>query len=346
MTEAPLSHPLALALQGGGAHGAFTWGVLDHLLAAGLRPAGLSGTSAGALNAAALASGWARAGQEGARATLTTLWEGVSALGGPLQPSPASYLVHGWNQDWSVRYQAFKATTQVASPYQFNPAGFNPLRELLQDCLDWSALTGPDAPPLFVSATEVETGRLRIFDNHSLDVTALLASTCLPTLFQAVERNGRHYWDGGFAANPALHPLLTHASADDLLLLQLMPQRTADGPPREPGEILRRSRELSFSTHLYRELQWLALQQADCGPGSRWSLSPLRRRIARLRFHHLTGDRDLAGLGTASQLNADWPFLCHLRDAGRKAADDWLATHGGQVGRTSSRPLSDFLPTD
>lgn len=345
MSDPQLSQPVALALQGGGAHGAFTWGVLDHLLAAGLRPAGLSGTSAGALNAAALASGWASGGPEGARATLTALWEGISAIGGPLRPSPADYLLYGWNQDWSVHYQAFKAATQVASPYQFNPAGFNPLSELLDDCLDWRALAGPDAPPLFIAATEVESGRLRLFDKRSLDVTALLASTCLPTLFQAVRRGQRHYWDGGFTANPALHPLLTSDTADDLLLVQLIPERTADGPPRKPGDILRRSRELSFSTHLYRELHWLALQQADCGPWSRWSPSPLRRRIARLRFHHLTGERDLTGLGSASHLNAEWPFLCHLRDAGREAAADWLARHGEQVGQTSSRPLGDFLET-
>ncbi|RLK48243.1 NTE family protein [Alkalispirillum mobile] len=338
-----LNQPLALALQGGGAHGAFTWGVLDRLLEAGVQPGGLSGTSAGAMNAAALASGWARGGADGARGTLADLWRRISALGSPVQPSPADYLLQGWNQDWSVHYRAFQAVTRVASPYQFNPTGINPLRELLTECLDWEALAAPEAPPLFVAATEVETGRLRIFAGREVDVSALLASACLPTLFHAVQHGDHHYWDGGFAANPALHPLLTHPTADDLFLIQLMPQRAEAGPPRQPGDILRRSRELSFSTHLYRELHWLALQQADCGPFAQWSPAPLRRRIARLRFHHLTGDADLLGLGPASHLNADWTFLSHLRDAGREAAGRWLAEHGHCLGSTSSRPLSDFL---
>jgi NTE family protein len=329
-----LDVPLALALQGGGSHGAFTWGVLDCLLKAGLQPAGLSGTSAGALNAVALAAGWAADGEKGARGALRALWEGIGQINAPLQPP--------WRSDGSLQGQALKAVTQMVSPYQFNPAGFNPLRRLLGECLDWEALRAKGQPPVFIAATEVATGRLRLFQRHELSVDALLASTCIPTLFQAVEIDGRFYWDGGFAANPALLPLIKTAPSSDLMLVQLLPEYTPGMPPRRVEGILQRSRELGFSAHLLNELQWLALMQSDAGWLGRWSPSRLRRRVARLRFHHLDGGAALTGQSAASPLNTDSLSLDVLHDAGQATARDWLARHAGAIGRRSSRALSDF----
>ena len=325
---------LALALQGGGSHGAFTWGALDGLLAAGIRPAGLSGTSAGALNAVALASGWAVDEAKGARAAMQALWEGVGQMNALMQPP--------WRLDQSLQSEALKAVTAMASPYQFNPAGFNPLRQLLRDSLDWEALRAAGQPPLFIAATDVETGQLRLFERHELSVDALLASTCIPTLFQAVEIDGRYYWDGGFAANPALLPLVEAARSSDLMLIQLMPERTPGMPPRRVDGILQRTRELGFSTHLLRELHWIATWQADAGLPGRWSLSRRHRRIARLRFHHLDGGAALAQQSASGPLETDNLSLDAMHDAGQDAARRWLADHGSSIGRRSSKALSEY----
>jgi len=337
MTEV-LDRPLALALQGGGSHGALTWGVLDRLLEAGMRQAGLSGTSAGALNAAALASGWAVDGARGARSALQALWSGIGGMNPSVRPS--------WSADGSLHSATLKTMTRVASPYQFNPAGFNPLRQLLATVIDWEALRAPRQPPLCVAATEVATGRLRLFQRHELNVEMLLASSCIPTLFRAVEIDGKAYWDGGFAANPALLSLVMNAESSDLMLIQLLPERAETMAPRQVDGILNRSRELGFSTHLLRELHWLATLQADGGPLTRWSPSRLRRRVARLRFHHLDGGGELASHGEPSPLDTASPSLEALHRAGREAGQRWLRDHGHCVGRFSSRPLSAFAGLD
>ena len=300
-----------------------------------MQPAGLSGTSAGALNAAALAAGWTAGGAKGARAALRELWEGVGQINAPLQPP--------WRSDGSLRDQAVTAVTQMVSPYQFNPAGLNPMRRLLDECLDWDALRASGQLPVFIAATDVETGRLRLFQREELSVDALLASTCIPTLFQAVEIDGHYYWDGGFAANPALLPLVTGGQSSDLMLIQLLPEYATKMPPRRVEGILQRSRELGFSTHLLNELHWLALMQADAGWLGRWSTSRLRRRVARLRFHHLDGGAVLTGQSATSPLNTDSLSLDGLHDAGYAAAQQWLEEHAGCIGRRSSRPLSDFI---
>lgn len=323
-----------LALQGGGAHGAFTWGVLDGLLAAGLRPAALSGSSAGALNAVALASGWAADGEAGARAALERLWVGIGRL------SATRSLP--WPIDGALQGRAVKTITQMASPYQFNPGGFNPLRGLLDEVLDWQALQRADAPPTFIAATDVETGALRVFDRRTLGVDALLASTCVPTLFQAVELEGRFYWDGGFAANPALLPLVASGLSDDLMLIQLLRESTPGMPPRRVDGILERTRELGFTTHLRRELNWIARLRADAGWRGRWAFSPLMRRIARLRFHQLDGGPLLADSAASGPLETDAQSLASLHAAGQAAAATWLSAHGGCIGQRSSRALGDF----
>jgi NTE family protein len=323
-----------LALQGGGAHGAFTWGALDGLLAGGVQPAGLSGSSAGALNAAALASGWAVDGEAGARAALESLWMGIGQLSAT-QSLP-------WPIDGALQGRAIQTITRMASPYQFNPGGFHPLRRLLEQTLDWSGLQSPEAPPVFVAATDVETGAVRIFTRTALSVDALLASTCVPTLFQAVEIEGRFYWDGGFAANPALMPLVESGLSDDLMLIQLLPESASAMPPRRVDGILERTRELGFTTHLRRELNWLARMQADAGWLGRWSLSPLRRHTARLRFHHLQGGHSLTDPAASGPLEMDPESLRALHASGQAAGERWLRAHDRHIGRRSSRALRDF----
>jgi NTE family protein len=237
-----------LALQGGGSHGAFTWGVLDRLLEEPwLKIEGISGTSAGAMNAAVLAGGWTKAGAAGARAALDTYWERVSraAAFSPLQRSPLDRLMGRWTLDFSPAYLAFDLMTRMLSPYDLNPLGFNPLRAILEESIDFDRLK--QAPiKLFVTATSVRTGRGRIFRNAEITPDVLLASACLPTMFQAIEIDGEPYWDGGYAGNPTITPLVRETDAHDSILVQINPRERTD-QLRSAAEILDRLNEISPS---------------------------------------------------------------------------------------------------
>ena len=322
---------MGLALQGGGSHGAFTWGVLDRLLEARINVLGVSGASAGALNGAALVAGLASGGHAGARASLEALWLGVArqALQDPLQSTPLDYLLHGWNRDTSPTFQLVKNLTRVASPYQLNPAGYNPLTELLESVIDFDALRHPSAVPLFVALTSVRSGRLVLRRNATVCARSLVASACLPFLFQAVQLDGEYYWDGGYTANPALFPLLLECPATDLLVVQL----TVDDHPELPtsaAAILERANEIAFHSSLVRELQILA--------GLR--RSGHLRGLQSVAVHRITADEDLAGVGNTSRINADRDFLLHLRDLGRRRANAWLAERGRGAGGLR---LEDYL---
>ena len=215
-----------LALQGGGSHGAFTWGVLDRLLEESwIRIEAISGTSAGAMNAAVLADGWSRGGADGARAALDAYWRRVSraAAFSPLQRSPLERLMGRWTLDTSPAYLAMDLMSRVFSPYDLNPTGFNPLRKVLTESIDFERLvTSPIK--LFITATNVHTGRGRIFRNSQITPDVLLASACLPTMFRAVEIEGEPYWDGGFAGNPTITPLVRESDAHDTILVQINPR--------------------------------------------------------------------------------------------------------------------------
>src|SRR5580704_5172622 len=245
-----------LALQGGGSHGAFTWGVLDRLIEEPwLRIDGISGTSAGAMNAALVANGWMQGGAEGARATLDAYWRRVSraAAFSPLQRSPLDRMMGRWTLDTSPAYLTMDLMARVLSPYDLNPLGFNPLRAILDESIDFGRLAR--APiKLFITATNVRTGRGRIFRNAEITADVLLASACLPTMFQAIEIGGEPYWDGGYAGNPTLTPLIRESDAHDTILVQINPRERPD-TPRSASQILNRLNEISFNSPLMKDPQ-------------------------------------------------------------------------------------------
>jgi NTE family protein len=327
-----------LALQGGGAHGAFTWGVLDRLLEEPwLSFDGISGTSAGAMNAAVLADGHAAGGAEGARAALARFWRRVSqaALLSPLRRTPLDVLLGRWTLDHSPAFVAMDLASRLFSPYDLNPGGANPLRRILAESIDFERLARAPVK-LFVTATNVRTGRGRVFRNPAITPDALLASACLPTLFQAVEIDGEPYWDGGYSGNPTITPLVRECASHDTILVQINPIERP-GTPRTARDILNRLNEVSFNSVLLKELRMIALlrQVADVGAceGALW---------AAMRIHRVASDV-VVGLGYSSKLNAEWDFLCMLRDAGRTAAAAFLVTHGQDLGRRSSFDLDALL---
>jgi NTE family protein len=330
--------PVDLALQGGGAHGAFTWGVLDRLLEEPwLRVDGISGTSAGAMNAAVLADGHAAGGAEGARAALAQFWESVSraALLSPLRRTPLDVLLGRWTLDHSPAFVAMDLASRLFSPYDLAPSGFNPLREILAERVDFRRLA--QAPiKVFVTATNVRTGRGRVFRNSALTPEVLLASACLPTLFQAVEIDGEGYWDGGYSGNPTITPLVRECTSRDTILVQINPLERP-GTPRTARAILNRLNEVSFNAVLMKELRMIGMlrQVADPGDceGALW---------AAMRIHRVASDA-MVDLGYSSKLNAEWDFLCMLRDEGRRSAEAFLAAHGEDLGRRSSLDLDALL---
>ena len=327
-----------LALQGGGSHGAFTWGVLDRLLQEPwLRIEAISGTSAGAMNAAVLAGGWIAGGAEGARAALHAYWQRVSraAAFSPLQRSPLDRLLGRWALDTSPAYVAMDLMTRVLSPYDLNPLGINPLRSILDESIDFERIARSPIK-LFVTATNVHTGRGRIFRNAEITADVLLASACLPTMFQAVEIDGEPYWDGGYAGNPTITPLIRESDATDTILVQINPRERAD-TPRSASEILNRLNEISFNSPLMKELRMIAVlrEVADpgTGEGARW---------AKMRTHRILTDV-LAGLGASSKVNAEWEFITMLKTEGRKSTDEFLAAHSGDIGNRSTADLGVLL---
>ena len=327
-----------LALQGGGSHGAFTWGVLDRLLEEpSLKIDAISGTSAGAMNAAVLADGYAKGGAEGARTALESFWRVVSnsARFSPFQRSPLDVLLGRWSLDHSPAYIAVDLMSRVFSPYDLNPGGKNPLQELLVETIDFEQLARSPVR-LFITATNVHTGRGRIFRNPEITADVLLASACLPTMFQAVEIDGVPYWDGGYAGNPTITPLVRESDAHDTILVQINP-RERPTTPRTASDILNRLNEISFNAPLMKELRMIALlrQVADPGngEGARW---------AGMRTHRIMTEM-MVDLSASSKLNAEWAFLSMLRAEGHRAASEFLDEHGKDLGKTSTADIDVLL---
>jgi NTE family protein len=316
-----LTAPVSLALQGGGSHGAFTWGVLERLLEDGrLRLAGLSGASAGAVNAALLAHGLTTGGPDEARVVLRRFWESVA-------------------QRVSPPVEAFLFLTGFYSPAQLNPYQINPLRELLEALIDFERLRAHCRLPIFIAATRVDSGRLRLFGTRELTLDALLASACLPQLHVPVEVDGVAYWDGGLAANPPIRPLLYKCAADDILMVLLNPNRRSE-IPRTAGDIRSRLTELAFSSPLHSELEGIALAKraAEATPVA---LGPLERRLRRLRLHVIAPDEVMEQLAPESKLDTRADFIHCLFDRGRRAANAWLEEGFAALGRRSSFPLDE-----
>jgi NTE family protein len=327
-----------LALQGGGSHGAFTWGVLDRLLEEPwLKIEAISGTSAGAMNAAVLVSGFLNGGARGAREALDTYWERVaeSARYSPIQRSIFDRLMNRWSLDTSPGYVMMDLMSRLVSPYNLNPFGYNPIRSILEDCIDFGHLN--DSPiKLFITATSVRTGRGKIFRNKEITPDVLLASACLPTLFQAIEIDGEPYWDGGYAGNPTISPLVRESEAYDVILVQINPRERLD-TPRSAGDILDRLNEISFNAPLMKELRMIALLRQAVDPGTgegcRW---------AKMRTHRILTDK-LVEFGASSKLNAEGRFLRVLKDEGRKAAEEFLQSRGDDIGKRSTADLDVLL---
>lgn len=323
-----------LALQGGGAHGAFTWGVLDRLLdERELAFEGLSATSAGAMNAAAFAYGLAVDGREGARKALTDYWKRVSEAArlGPLQPSVIDRMLEDHKLSWSPIFPLIGFVTRMLSPYHFNPANYNPLREVVEQSIDFSVLQRRDCPvKLFLSATNVRTGKVKIFAGNEISVDAVMASACLPTMFHAVEIDGEAYWDGGYMGNPAIFPLIYNCQSADIVIVHINPLFRNE-VPRSADDILNRINEISFNSSLMREMRavsyvtGLVTQKRVVDGG-----------LKHVLVHSISDDAFMGALMPTSKYNADWDFLIFLRDQGRKCAGDWLAANFVKLGVESS----------
>jgi NTE family protein len=322
-----------LALQGGGAHGAFTWGVLDRLLEdEQLEPAWISGTSAGAVNAVALVAGLAAGGRAGARDNLGRVWRAIEAAG---MPDFRSFL------PGIAGARPLGDMTAVLSPYTFNPMGFNPLRDLLCDNIDFAAVRAHLPVDLLIAATEVTTGRAKFFRRREMTVEHLLASACLPTLHQAVEIDGVAYWDGGFSANPDLINLARESPVEDTLIIQLNPTSIA-ATPRTAADIVAQVNDITFNQPLLRDAA-LIVEAKEAMLGF---LAPAGTPIARLRrhrYHLISAGRHTAGLSAASKLSPDRRLLAYLFEAGRTEAAKWLDRNRAQIGRASTVNLRTAL---
>jgi NTE family protein len=327
-----------LALQGGGSHGAFTWGVLDRFLEEPwLEIDGVSGTSAGAMNAAVLAAGYAKGGAQGARAALEKFWRGVSdaARFSPLQRGPLDILLGRWTMDNSPVYLMADMMSRVISPYTLSASGKNPLRDILNEFIDFELI--PKSPiNVFITATNVHTGRGRIFRNDAVTPEVLLASACLPSMFQAVEVDGDFYWDGGYSGNPTLTPLVRYCKADDMILIPINPIERTE-VPRTASEILNRLNEISFNAVALKELRMIAMLRkvVDIGDseGAEW---------AKLRLHRV-GNDIMNDLGASSKMITEWAFLTMLRDEGRKSAQAFLDANAMDLGKKSTMDIDVLL---
>jgi NTE family protein len=333
-----------LGLQGGGSHGAFTWGVLDRLLEEKwLVIEAISGTSAGAMNAAVLVDGYLEGGAEGSRAALERFWRSVSkaAAMSPLRRGPLDVLLDRWSLDNSPAYVAMDVMTRLFSPYDMPFASTNPLADILAENVDFARLS--QAPiKLFITATNVRTGRGRVFRNAEISPDVLMASACLPQMFQAVEIEGDPYWDGGFAGNPTMTPLIQECVSDDTILIGINPVERP-GTPRSARDILNRLNEVSFNAVLLKELQMIALLRKGAAGVAGFGVASVEAaHWASMRIH-LVRSAMLTDLGASSKLNAEWPFLTMLRDEGRRAAEAFLATHGDALGKRSTLDIDQLL---
>jgi NTE family protein len=339
----PKPAPVDLALQGGGSHGAFTWGVLDRLLdEPSLDISGVSGTSAGAMNAGVLATGWASGGRAGAQRALRAFWEAVSGHGGCFggaRPAPPAWAwpptadLAAFNLDQQPAFAWFSQWLKLFSPYQFNPFDINPLRDLVVEHIDEAAMrSGP--LKLFITATAVRTGQPRVFTGADLSHDAVLASACLPQVFRAVQIDGDPYWDGGYSGNPALWPLIYRTEAMDIVLVKINPLVHTDLPDT-PAEIADRVNQITFNAGLVSEMRAIAfvqrlvaLGQVDTG------------RYKGLRLHMVADDEGLAPLQGSSKMNTDLRFLEALHSLGRAAAERWLLEHRVDLGVRSTLDIA------
>ena len=333
-----------LALQGGGAHGAFAWGVLDKIIEDGrISVEAISATSAGAMNAVVMAYGVSVGGMDGAREKLAEFWKEISRAGelySPVRTNPWEKILqlYGCHSEVSPAYMAFQAMSHMFSPYQLNPFNFNPLKDVLLKVVDFDRLSHCNrATRLFLSATNVRSGKIKVFENEQVSVDVVMASACLPYVFQAVEIDGEPYWDGGFMGNPALFPLIYRSGSKDIVIIHINPIERKKLPKSAP-EIFDRMNEISFNSSLMREMRAIDFVTKLIDEGALDG-----KKYNRMRVHSIRDDAEMSQLGVATKLNPDWDFLCRLRDIGRHRAGEWLDKHFDQIGEESSVDLEDVF---
>lgn len=322
-----------LALQGGGAHGAFTWGVLDCLLEDGrIGIEAISGTSAGAMNAVVIADGFVKDGRDGARQALHDFWQVVSREGAksPIQRSPLNILIGDWSLDNSPGYVFMDFLSRVASPYMLNPLNQNPLKGLLENQVDFDRVRCCNEIKLFISATNVHTGRVKVFTTGEITSDVVMASACIPSLFQAVEIDGVPYWDGGYMGNPVLFPFFNSCASNDVVLVQINPIERAT-TPKTAQEIHNRVNEITFNSSLMKELRAIDFVRRLIDDGK---LDP--GDYNQVLIHRIEGGEQMLEFSASSKLNAEWGFLKLLRDIGRNSAARWIEKSYDQIGKESS----------
>jgi NTE family protein len=340
----PARKAVNLALQGGGAHGAFAWGVLDKILEDGrIDISAISATSAGAMNAVVLAYGVSLGGRDGAREKLTEFWTAISRAGemySPVRSQPWEKWLqaYGFLTELSPAYMAFQAMTHLFSPYQLNPFDINPLKDVLLNVVDFDKLSKCNrATRLFLSATNVRSGKIKVFSNPDVSVDAVLASACLPYIFKAVEIDGEAYWDGGFMGNPAIFPLIYNDGPKDVIIIHINPIERKKLPQTAP-EIFDRINEISFNSSLMREMRTIEFVTRLIDDGALDG-----KTYNRMLIHSIRDDAEMTNLGVATKLNPDWEFLCRLRDVGRLRAAEWLEKNLDSVGVQSSIDLAEVF---
>lgn len=328
---------IKLALQGGGAHGAYTWGVIDALLEDGrLDIEAIVGTSAGGMNSSVLACGLIQGGRDRARELLETFWKKVSATG-KYSGLQSRWLGEGdlsARQEYSFAAKIQQMVMRILSPYEFNPLNINPLRDVVEEVIDFDAIrNGGERCKLFIAAANVLTGRLRVFEQHEISAAAVMASACLPNIFQAVEVDGEHYWDGGYLGNPPIFPLIYSGGCQDILVVQINPINIGE-VPKSAVAIADRINTLTFNSSLIREMRAIQFVNdlIDSGDldGSKYP---------RFNFHTIDAERELVKYGVSSKLNTDWGFLRHLHDIGRRSGAHFLETHFDLIGQSCSTDL-------
>lgn len=326
-----------VALQGGGSHGAFTWGVLDTLLGdPRIEIEAISGTSAGAMNAAVAADGLVEGGRERARERLEDFWRKISlaASASPIRRTPLDRVYSDWGLDLNPFVAVFDLMMHTVSPYQFNPWNINPLRDLMAKEIDFARVRDCDCVRLFISATDVRTGQARVFTGNEVTAEAVMASACLPTLFQAVEIGGVPYWDGGYMGNPVLFPFFECASPD-VLLVQINPFHR-ENTPTTALEIRDRMNEIAFNSSLIKELKHVDFVNESLRRGD------LAHAGLKELFLHTVDCLAFGELAPSSKLNAEWGFLTHLRDLGRRAMAAWIDTNFDAIGKRSTMDMRPF----
>ncbi|MDR1982472.1 MAG: patatin-like phospholipase family protein [Holosporaceae bacterium] len=331
---------ISVAMQGGGAHGAYTWGVLDRLLEEkDLVIEGVSGTSAGGMNAVAVAQGIMTGGNEGAREFLTKYWTINSKAGASsiFKPGVLDILAGKYTMHNSPGFLFFDFIAKILSPYQLNPLGSNPLKSIVEELFDFDKLNAFNAVKVFLAATHVYTGKLKIFSNinKELSTEALLATACLPTMFAAVMVKGEYYWDGGFIGNPAIYPLIYNCDTSDIMLIKLNPTHR-NKLPTSAAEIGDRLNEITNNTSIMREMRSIhfiskLIDDGIVAPG----------KLKKLHVHMIEDEAVFYDLGWSSKLNTDSDFLNHLFTAGRKSADSWLEKNYDKINKETTADITE-----